>query len=151
MSDILDKAEALIEQGYDLIKGPALEVENIDDYVMPRVYASIQENLKNKVNHLISDNFVVRYLGIRHSTLDTQGGSEKLADVVNEYCSAFQVKGQLSTFIKVDLYFDGSSDLEPMSLYVGYVAFTHQASRVIDQLIKSKIKSPFFEEGGVPA
>ena len=86
-------------------------------------------------------------MGIKGSTFDWMGCSKKLADLINEACEAYQVIGILGEPMKIDLIVE---DLEPKSLYVCYLAFSHEAAKVIDELIRLKAKTAFFQEGGIP-
>lgn len=153
LEDSLEKLQVAIDASKieldpALVEGASLRVENIDDYVNQFLYASTKEVLKNKVTNTIDHNYQVRFLGITAPTIKVFEASQKLAKIVNEYTRAFQTVGMLGGFIQFDLY--NQTKIEPQSCYLAYIAFTPEATKIIDQLMKAKIKSPFFQEGGVP-
>lgn len=151
LENYVEKIEDFIEKGRKLIaqKNP-LEVESMMPFVKDHLFAESQAVLDKKVTQLNSRTHTVRCFGLRDSSIEMDRAGKKLADLINEVCGAYQVVGCLSEPIKVDLYFDGSTK-EPESCYVCHLAFTHEAAKVIDKLIKLDKQSAFFDEGGVPS
>ena len=146
--------EELVEEVTDILakapEVPALQVEDITTEVSRYLYESVKEKLKTKVTGTADINYKVRYLGIKASRLNVEETAAKLAKRVNKYVLAFNTVGQLGDFIKYDLYFSPGTDKEPQALYLAYIAVSHSAAEVIDTLIKNKVGSPFFPEGGIP-
>ena len=132
---------------------PAFQVDDITKEVTKHLRESVIDKLKTKVTKTADVNYQVRYLGIKAPSTKVTETAERLAKQVNKYVLAFNTVGQLGDFIRYDLYFGPENmeiDKEPQSLYLAYIAVSHQAAEVIDTLIKNKLGSPFFQEGGIP-
>lgn len=150
LDEVLKEASDLIKEGEALIaQGSPMKVDDMMPYVENHLFAESKAVLDKKVETINSRTHTVRFFGVRDSSIEMERAGKKLAQLINEVCGAYQVVGCLASPIKVDLYFDGSSG-EPQSCYVCYLAFTHEAARVIDRLIKLDNQSAFFDEGGVP-
>jgi len=133
-----------------------LIVEDIDWAVNPYLSDEVKESLKTKVMQTCEPGcYIVRYFGFKALAKDVPENAKKLAKInakklakiINEVCSTYKVIGSLSTAIKLDLF---CRTEEQQALYVKYVAFSWQASKVIDSLMDAKIPSPFFREGEMP-
>lgn len=138
------------------VEGSALAVEDISNLVFPHLMGSVKEALESrKVMHTNDHDYAVRYFGVQAPLIEGTAAGERLAKIVNKVCRTYQVVGTLGTPIKYDLAWgvkaDNSDNLyfhgdQPMSLYLFYIAFTHEAAQAID---KAGIKANF-QEGGMP-
>lgn len=132
-----------------MVEGPPMLVLDMMPFVKEHLFAESQAVLDKKMTDINSRTHTVRFFGVRDSSIEMTRAGKKLAGIINEVCGAYQVLGCLSGPVKIDLHFDGSTK-EPQSCYVCFLAFTYEAARVIDRLIKLDKESAFFDEGGVP-
>lgn len=127
-----------------------LKTDNIDLLVIPYLSKMAVKKLSSKVlslegTLLPNGKYKVRYLALVGLTENPEIAAKKLASVVNKYVSAFNIKGQLGTFIKYDLSPFNNKNImtDPLqSVYLAYIAVSPASAKVIDVLIKNKL-DPF--------
>jgi hypothetical protein len=117
------------------LPGLHLEVEDISNVIETKLYGSIRDKLQTKVEFQRDHSYDTRFIGIKGSALMDYKATEKLSNLVNHYCSALNVVGQLGTFMKLDLVITNNN---PQSLYFCYLAFSKEACQILDVLIKHK-------------
>jgi hypothetical protein len=133
------------------VQGSPMQVDDISWAVDNYLYEESKEALKKKVKNIHGRNYTVRFFGLKGPSIDIEGNAKKLAKLINDTCSTYQVLGCLAKPMKIDLYFGPeTNDSEPMSCYICYLAFTYEAAEVIDKLMKLDKDSAFFDMGAVP-
>jgi hypothetical protein len=151
VQSILDKVAETGEIDEALKAKAALRAESILPYMDRYLYEETKNILSNKYITISSRTHVVRFLGLKASQIGVAGAAKRLAEELNKVCAGLQVLGSLGEPLKVDLFFEpNGTDLEPMAAYVAYIAVTHEAGEIIDQILKSGNKL-FFQEGECPS
>jgi len=125
----------------------ALEVEDIWDSIKHRINSSARLELEKRTVKDIRDfDYEVRFMGMRGGALHTEEAFAKFADIINDTCRTFKIVGSLSKALCIPL----AGDLIGTAFYVSYIAFTPEAAKTIDKLIKLDKSSRFFVEGEMP-
>jgi len=154
--EALKKALEAGESDKPTVEGSAMTVLDIDDAVLPHLFASVKEALSKKVMHTHDHDYKVRYFGIKAPTIESTAAGEALAKIVNKACRTYQVVGSLGTCIKYDLAWGAVVDTsgepkffsdQPESLYLCYIAFTPEAAEAISETSMAGN----FQEGGIPS
>lgn len=154
MKKHLKKVEAAIEASKqelkeELTQGAALKVDNMDPYVFPHLFESTKNVLKRQVPAIKDRDYEVRYLGVRGKSIDLAAAGKRLAEIINEAAGGLQVVGRLGTTLKLDLYHENPTT-EPESVFLAYLAFTPDAAKIVDKLVRLDKNSVFFEVGAAP-
>lgn len=132
----------------ELKESSALKVEDMDVYVKPHLYQSSLDAMSKKVSGLKDRTYEVRFLGVRSPTGNLTLAGQRLAALINDAVGAFQVIGCLGSTLRIDLF---TSDLsKPESAFLVYLAFSPEAAKIIDTLVRLDPGTPFFDLGGVP-